>query len=405
MKVGVVTFPGSLDDADAQRAVRIGGHEAVALWHGDHDLRGVDAVVLPGGFSYGDYLRCGAIARFSPVMTEVIEAAGRGMPVLGICNGFQILCESHLLPGALIRNDHQQVRLPRPAAAHRERLAPRGPRPTPRARRSRSCSRTARAASSPTPRPSTGSRARARSSPATSTCNPNGSLRDIAGITNAAGNVVGLMPHPEHAVEDLTGCRHRRPRLLHLAGRGRPSRDARGVLFRRVAVAEAVTWALLLVGMFLKYVTETTDLAVRVFGMLHGVVFVAYCLTVVLVAIDQRWSAGPHAPRAARLDPAVLHRALRRARRAPRRLRRHLAARRTRPRRTTAASTAPSPGCCATRCAARWSASPRSRCSPPSRSSSARPPAAERAEPASAADCRVPVSAGLPASGARRRRR
>ena len=107
MKVGVVTFPGSLDDVDARRAVEIAGGEAVALWHGDADLKGVDAVVLPGGFSYGDYLRCGAIARFAPVMTEVVEAAGKGMPTLGICNGFQILCEAHLLPGALIRNDHQ----------------------------------------------------------------------------------------------------------------------------------------------------------------------------------------------------------------------------------------------------------------------------------------------------------
>ena len=105
MRVGVVTFPGSLDDVDAARAVRLAGAEPVSLWHGDHDLRGVDAVVLPCGFSYGDYLRCGAIARFAPVMTEVVEAAGRGMPVLGICNGFQVLCESHLLPGALIRND------------------------------------------------------------------------------------------------------------------------------------------------------------------------------------------------------------------------------------------------------------------------------------------------------------
>src|ERR1700712_1732621 len=102
--VGVVTFPGSLDDRDAQRAVRLAGAEPVALWHADADLHGVDAVVLPGGFSYGDYLRCGAIARFSPVMTEVIRAAEGGLPVLGICNGFQILCESHLLPGALVRN-------------------------------------------------------------------------------------------------------------------------------------------------------------------------------------------------------------------------------------------------------------------------------------------------------------
>ena len=108
MRIGVVTFPGSLDDVDARRAVRLGGAEAVALWHGDHVLQGVDAVVLPGGFSYGDYLRCGAIARFAPVMTEVVAAAGRGLPVLGICNGFQILCESHLLPGALIRNDHRK---------------------------------------------------------------------------------------------------------------------------------------------------------------------------------------------------------------------------------------------------------------------------------------------------------
>ena len=106
MKIGVVTFPGSLDDRDAQRAVRLAGGEPVALLHGDDDLKGVDAVVLPGGFSYGDYLRCGAIAKFAPVMTTVIARAEQGLPVLGICNGFQILCESHLLPGALTRNDH-----------------------------------------------------------------------------------------------------------------------------------------------------------------------------------------------------------------------------------------------------------------------------------------------------------
>ncbi|MGZ6849196.1 MAG: phosphoribosylformylglycinamidine synthase subunit PurQ, partial [Blastococcus sp.] len=103
-RIGVVTFPGSLDDVDAHRAVRISGAEPVALWHGDHDLRGVDAVILPGGFSYGDHLRAGAIARFSPVMREVVDAARRGLPVLGICNGFQVLCEAHLLPGALTRN-------------------------------------------------------------------------------------------------------------------------------------------------------------------------------------------------------------------------------------------------------------------------------------------------------------
>ena len=107
MRVGVVTFPGSLDDHDAQRAVRLAGGEPVALWHGDDSLRDVDAVVLPGGFSYGDYLRAGAIARFAPVMSALVPAAKGGLPVLGICNGFQILCESHLLPGAMIQNDHR----------------------------------------------------------------------------------------------------------------------------------------------------------------------------------------------------------------------------------------------------------------------------------------------------------
>ena len=108
MRVGVVTFPGSLDDADAVRAIGLAGGEAVRLWHADADLHGVDAVVLPGGFSYGDYLRCGAIARFAPVMEPLVDAANGGLPVLGICNGFQVLCESHLLPGALIRNDHRK---------------------------------------------------------------------------------------------------------------------------------------------------------------------------------------------------------------------------------------------------------------------------------------------------------
>ncbi|HEX8970945.1 phosphoribosylformylglycinamidine synthase subunit PurQ, partial [Oryzihumus sp.] len=108
MRIGVVTFPGSLDDHDATRAIRVAGGEPVALWHGDADLHGVDAVVLPGGFSYGDYLRCGAIARFAPVMDVLVPAAQGGLPVLGICNGFQVLCESHLLPGALIRNDHRK---------------------------------------------------------------------------------------------------------------------------------------------------------------------------------------------------------------------------------------------------------------------------------------------------------
>ena len=103
-RIGVVTFPGSLDDQDALRAVRLVGAEPVPLWHAHDGLDGIDALVLPGGFSYGDYLRCGAIARFAPLMGEVIRAAGQGLPVLGICNGFQVLCESHLLPGALVRN-------------------------------------------------------------------------------------------------------------------------------------------------------------------------------------------------------------------------------------------------------------------------------------------------------------
>ncbi|MBD8868267.1 phosphoribosylformylglycinamidine synthase subunit PurQ [Nocardioides sp. MJB4] len=204
LRVGVVTFPGSLDDVDAQRAARLGGHEAVPLWHGDHDLRGVDAVVLPGGFSYGDYLRCGAISRFSPVMAEVIDAAGRGLPVLGICNGFQVLCESHLLPGALIRNDHRRF----VCRDQRLRIENTG---TPWTRsytqgeeitvvlKNGEGSYVADEAT--LDRLEGEGRVVARYLDG----NPNGSLRDIAGISNAAGNVVGLMPHPEHAVEDLCG--------------------------------------------------------------------------------------------------------------------------------------------------------------------------------------------------------
>jgi phosphoribosylformylglycinamidine synthase len=204
VKVGVVTFPGSLDDVDAQRAVRVAGGEAVALWHGDHDLRGVDAVVLPGGFSYGDYLRCGAIARFAPVMAEVVEAAKGGMPVLGICNGFQILCESHLLPGALIRNDHrkfvcrdQRLRIENASTAWTNGY---------------------RAGDEVTIVLKNGEGGYVADAETVDRLegegqvvaryldvNPNGSVRDIAGITNERGNVVGLMPHPEHAVEDLTG--------------------------------------------------------------------------------------------------------------------------------------------------------------------------------------------------------
>ena len=204
MKVGVVTFPGSLDDVDARRAVTLAGGEAVALWHGEHDLRGVDAVLLPGGFSYGDYLRCGAISRFSPVMTEVVEAAGRGMPVLGICNGFQILCESHLLPGALIRNNHQKF------VCRDQRLR------VENNRTAWTSSYDGGAEITVVLKNGEGSyvadeatldllEGEGRVVVRYLDVNPNGSLHDIAGITNERGNVVGLMPHPEHAVEDLCG--------------------------------------------------------------------------------------------------------------------------------------------------------------------------------------------------------
>jgi phosphoribosylformylglycinamidine synthase len=204
MRIGVVTFPGSLDDRDAARAVRIAGGEAVALWHGDADLHGVDAVVLPGGFSYGDYLRCGAIARFAPVMGELVKAAQGGLPVLGICNGFQILCESHLLPGALVRNDSlhfvcrdQRLRIESTSTAWtssyeagQEIVVP-----------LKNGEGGYVADEATLDRLEGEGRVVARYLE----LNPNGSRRDIAGIANERGNVVGLMPHPEHAVEPLTG--------------------------------------------------------------------------------------------------------------------------------------------------------------------------------------------------------
>jgi phosphoribosylformylglycinamidine synthase I len=200
VKIGVVTFPGSLDDRDALRASRLAGAEPVALWHGDHDLKGVDAIVLPGGFSYGDYLRCGAIAARSPIMTEVVDAARRGMPVLGICNGFQILVEAHLLPGGLIRNDHgdficrdQRLRVETTATAwtngfsdHQEIVVP------------LKNGEGSFIADSETLAQLEGDELVAFRY---LEGNPNGSLNDIAGLTNERGNVVGLMPHPEHATE------------------------------------------------------------------------------------------------------------------------------------------------------------------------------------------------------------
>ena len=204
MRIGVVTFPGSLDDVDAARAVRIAGGEPVRLWHGDHSLRDVDAVVLPGGFSYGDYLRCGAISRFSPLMTEIVAGAEQGLPVLGICNGFQILCESHLLPGALIRNDHRKF------VCRDQRLRIENNRTPWTSAYPDSAEVTIVlkngeggfvADDTTLDRLEGEGRVVARYLDG----NPNGSLRDIAGITNERGNVVGLMPHPEHAVEELTG--------------------------------------------------------------------------------------------------------------------------------------------------------------------------------------------------------
>ncbi|SDQ61087.1 phosphoribosylformylglycinamidine synthase subunit PurQ [Microbacterium sp. cf332] len=199
-RIGVITFPGSLDDRDAQRAVRLAGGEPVALWHGSHDLDGVDALVLPGGFSYGDYLRAGAIAALAPIMSEVKDAAAQGMPILGICNGFQMLVEAHLLPGGLIRNAHQQFirRDQRLVVENADTAWTSGfdagqeiVIPLKNADGGFTCS-------AETLKQIEGDGLvafRYRG------VNPNGSLDDIAGLTNERGNVVGLMPHPEHAVE------------------------------------------------------------------------------------------------------------------------------------------------------------------------------------------------------------
>ena len=205
VRIGVVTFPGTLDDTDAARAVRLSGAEPVSLWHGSDDLHGVDAVILPGGFSYGDYLRCGAIARFSPVMDEVIRRANEGMPVLGICNGFQVLCEAHLLPGALIRNDRRTF----VCRDQKLRVESRDTVWT--------CDFTDgdeivialkngegnyQADAETIARLEGENRVIFRYLEV----NPNGSVNDIAGITNERGNVVGLMPHPEHNVDPLAGA-------------------------------------------------------------------------------------------------------------------------------------------------------------------------------------------------------
>jgi phosphoribosylformylglycinamidine synthase I len=203
-RVGVITFPGSLDDKDAARAVRLTGGESVALWHADADLHGVDAVVLPGGFSYGDYLRCGAIAKFAPVMEKLVDAAKGGLPILGICNGFQVLTESHLLPGALTRNDHlhficrdQKLRIENNNSMWtsefeigQEILIP---------------LKNGEGGYVADEKTLDELEGEGRVIARYLELNPNGSRRDIAGIANARGNVVGIMPHPEHAVEKLTG--------------------------------------------------------------------------------------------------------------------------------------------------------------------------------------------------------
>jgi phosphoribosylformylglycinamidine synthase len=211
-RIGVVTFPGSLDDRDTQRAIRLAGAEPVALWHKDKDLKQVDAVVLPGGFSYGDYLRAGAISRFSPVMETVIEQAKSGMPVLGICNGFQILTEAHLLPGAMLGNNHlhficrdQKLRVENAETSWTTDYEVGQEIHIPLKNMDGRYVADEHTLDMLEAEGRVAFRYVARGAAADGYGNPNGSLRDIAGITNEAGNIVGLMPHPEHAVDPLVG--------------------------------------------------------------------------------------------------------------------------------------------------------------------------------------------------------
>jgi len=210
MRIGVVTFPGTLDDRDALRAIRLAGGEGVPLWHADDDLLDVDAVILPGGFSYGDYLRAGAISRFAPMMDRVADAARGGMPVLGICNGFQILCESHLLPGSMIKNAHrtflcrdQPLRVENTRTAWTTAFEPDQVIRVPLKNQDGQFVADRRMLDELEDEGRVVFRyvGGATHGPLGFEDNPNGSWNDIAGITNADGNVVGLMPHPEHAVE------------------------------------------------------------------------------------------------------------------------------------------------------------------------------------------------------------
>ena len=204
MRIGVVTFPGSLDDSSALRAITLAGGQAVPLFHASDDLKEVQAVVLPGGFSYGDYLRCGAISRFAPIMSSIIVAAEHGFPVLGICNGFQILTESHLLPGALIRNqDLHFICTDQPVTVENTNTPwtsgyTQGQRIVIPIKNGEG---SFQASAETLAQLEGGGRIVLRYADK----NPNGSQNNIAGISNARGNVVGVMPHPEQAIESLTG--------------------------------------------------------------------------------------------------------------------------------------------------------------------------------------------------------
>jgi phosphoribosylformylglycinamidine synthase I len=222
-RIGVVTFPGSLDDADALHAIAAMGGDGVSLWHADHDLHGVDAVVLPGGFSYGDYLRCGAIAARAPLMAEVLSFADRGGPVLGVCNGFQILCEAGLLPGALIRNaslrfvcDNVWLRVETSLTCVTTGLTPGETIEIPVKHGEGQWVATAEQLAQVEDDGLVVFRYSATDGQLGDAHNPNGATNHIAGVRNAAGNVVGLMPHPEHAVDPDVGPTGGQPLLASL---------------------------------------------------------------------------------------------------------------------------------------------------------------------------------------------